>query len=108
VDANRFAALTRRALGTSRRRDLAVLAGEFVCGVGLLHEQPGAAQEYDKRGQTWTTNAECNAPCRHCDVDALSGVGRYVYACDATQVCDASGTSTRCITFLNKGCCTLR
>jgi hypothetical protein len=108
VDANRFDVLTKRAAGTSRRRILTALAGGFMGGLGLLREQPGAAQDYDKRGQTCTPNAECNAPCRRCDVDDLSGVGRCVYACETTQVCDATGTSTRCMTYLNKGCCASR
>ena len=108
MDAKRFDALTRRAVGTSRRRILTGLAGGFIGGLGLLREQPGAAQDYDKRGQTCTTNDECNAPCRRCDIDDPSGVGRCVYACGTAQVCDATGTSTRCMTRLNKGCCASR
>jgi hypothetical protein len=108
VDAKRFDALTRRAVGTSRRRMLTGLAGGLISSFALIREQPGAAQDYDKRGQTCTTNAGCNAPCRRCDIDDPSGVGRCVYACETTQVCDATGTSTRCMTFLNKGCCASR
>jgi hypothetical protein len=113
VDAKRFDALTRRAVGTSRRRILTGLAGGFIGGLGLLREQPGAAQDYDKRGQTSTTNAGCNAPCRPCDIDDPSGVGRCVYACDSkVQVCDAGQTGPLCVDAagnrLTKGCCVSR
>ena len=113
MDVNRFDALTKRAAGISRRRILTVLAAGFMGGLGLLREQPGAAQDYDKRGQTCTSNAQCNAPCRYCDVDLGSGVGRCVYACNPTeQVCNASQTGTQCVDanleHLTKGCCVQR
>jgi hypothetical protein len=113
VDANRFDVLTKRAAGTSRRRILTALAGGFMGGVGLLREQPGAAQEYDKRGQTCTSNDQCNAPCRYCDIDPGTDVGRCVYACNPTeQVCNASLTGTQCVDVnlkpLTKGCCVPR
>src|SRR3954471_18139543 len=112
VDAKRFDALTKRAVGTSRRRILTGLAGGFVGGLSLLRGQPSAAQEYDKRGQTCTGNAQCNAPCRYCDQDG-EAPGRCVYACDPKeQVCDASQTGPQCVDAagnrLTKGCCVSR
>jgi hypothetical protein len=113
MDAKRFDNWTKRAAGSSRRRVLTGLAGGFIGGLGLLRGQPGAAQEYDKRGQTCTTNDECNAPCRYCHIDALTRTGRCVYACNQKeQVCDASLSAAGCGAIggdaYAKGCCVSR
>jgi hypothetical protein len=107
MDAKQFDAMTRCAAGSSRRRVLAAVAGGLLSGLGLRSGQLDAAPEYDERGQSCRGDADCNAPCRYCDLDGQP-TGRCVYACTATQVCNAAGTSSRCVLHLNKGCCVPR
>jgi hypothetical protein len=107
MDAKRFDAMTRDAAGRSRRRVLVAVIGGLIGGAGVLSGQLVAAPEYDERGQSCGSDADCNAPCRYCDLDGQT-TGRCVYACTATQVCNAAGTSSRCVLHLNKGCCVPR
>jgi hypothetical protein len=104
MDAKRFDAMTKDVAGRSRRRVLGGLLAGLAGGLGLLGVQPGAAQDYENRGQRCNGNESCNAPCRYCHLVT----GRCIYACDnASEVCIASqsGCLDRNGNPMTKGCC---